>query len=40
MPTLGAEPLLSVTGLSTGYGKVGVLRGVDLTIAAGLPAAR
>src|SRR3954467_6829373 len=28
-------PLLSVTGLSTGYGKVGVLRGVDLTVAAG-----
>ncbi len=30
-----AAPLLTVTGLSTGYGKVGVLRGVDLTIAAG-----
>jgi ATPase subunit of ABC transporter with duplicated ATPase domains len=26
---------LNVTGLSAGYGKVGVLRGVDLTIAAG-----
>jgi branched-chain amino acid transport system ATP-binding protein len=41
MPTSGAnppsaaEPLLRVAGLSTGYGKVGVLRGVDLAIGAG-----
>ena len=32
-PPLAVEPLLRVTGLSTGYGKVGVLRGVDLTVA-------
>jgi branched-chain amino acid transport system ATP-binding protein len=30
-----ADPLLRITGLSTGYGKVGVLHGVDLTIGAG-----
>jgi branched-chain amino acid transport system ATP-binding protein len=29
------EPLLRIAGLSTGYGKVGVLRGVDLTVGAG-----
>lgn len=34
MPTLAAEPLLRVTGLSSGYGKIGVLRGIDLTIGA------
>ena len=34
MPTSGAEPLLDVTGLSTGYGKIIVLRGIDLTIGA------
>jgi branched-chain amino acid transport system ATP-binding protein len=34
-PRSATSPLLSVAGLSTGYGKVGVLRGVDLTIAAG-----
>ena len=34
-PRSAADPLLSITGLSAGYGKVGVLRGVDLTIAAG-----
>jgi branched-chain amino acid transport system ATP-binding protein len=31
---LAAEPLLDVTGLSTGYGKIGVLRGVNLTVGA------
>ena len=31
----GAEPLLRISGLSAGYGKVGVLRGVDLTVGAG-----
>jgi len=30
-----AEPLLDVAGLCAGYGKIGVLRGVDLTVAAG-----
>ena len=34
MPTSAAEPLLRVTGLSTGYGKIVVLRGIDLTIGA------
>jgi branched-chain amino acid transport system ATP-binding protein len=38
MPTSAAEPaagpLLRVAGLSTGYGKIGVLHGVDLTIRA------
>jgi branched-chain amino acid transport system ATP-binding protein len=29
------DPLLDVTGLSTGYGKIGVLRGVDLHVGAG-----
>jgi branched-chain amino acid transport system ATP-binding protein len=29
------DPLLDVTGLSTGYGKIGVLRGVDLKVGAG-----
>ena len=29
------EPLLDVTGLSTGYGKISVLRGVDLNVRAG-----
>jgi branched-chain amino acid transport system ATP-binding protein len=28
------DPLLDVTGLSTGYGKIGVLRGVDLNVGA------
>jgi branched-chain amino acid transport system ATP-binding protein len=35
VPTSGAEPLLSVQGLDAGYGKIGVLHGVDLAIAAG-----
>jgi branched-chain amino acid transport system ATP-binding protein len=29
------DPLLDVTGLSTGYGKINVLRGVDLNVGAG-----
>jgi branched-chain amino acid transport system ATP-binding protein len=35
MPISAAEPLLDVAGLSTGYGKIGVLRGIDLTVGAG-----
>jgi branched-chain amino acid transport system ATP-binding protein len=35
VPTSAAEPLLDVTGLNAGYGKIGILHGVDLTIAAG-----
>jgi branched-chain amino acid transport system ATP-binding protein len=35
MPTSGDNPLLKISGLSTGYGKIGVLRGIDLSIAAG-----
>jgi branched-chain amino acid transport system ATP-binding protein len=35
MPTLAGEPLLRVESLSAGYGKVGVLRGIDLTVRAG-----
>jgi branched-chain amino acid transport system ATP-binding protein len=34
MPISAAEPLLEVARLSTGYGKIGVLRGVDLTVGA------
>jgi len=30
-----AEPLLSLRGLAAGYGKIGILHGVDLTIGAG-----
>src|SRR5258708_24682202 len=29
------DPLLDVAGLSTGYGKIGVLRGVNLKVGAG-----
>jgi branched-chain amino acid transport system ATP-binding protein len=32
---LATEPLLKVAGLCTGYGKIGVLRGIDLTVGAG-----
>jgi len=32
---LAAEPLLAVRGLDAGYGKIGVLRGVDLVVQAG-----
>src|SRR3979490_111685 len=35
MPISAAEPLLEVAGLSTGYGKIGVLRGIDLAVGAG-----
>ena len=35
MPTSAAEPLLRIAGLSSGYGKIGVLHGIDLTIGAG-----
>ena len=35
MPISAPDPLLDIAGLSTGYGKIGVLRGVDLTIGAG-----
>ena len=34
-PRPAADPLLNVAGLSAGYGKIGVLRGVDLTVGAG-----
>ena len=34
MPISAAEPLLNVAGLSTGYGKIGVLHGIDLTVGA------
>jgi branched-chain amino acid transport system ATP-binding protein len=30
-----AEPLLAIGGLTAGYGKIGVLHGVDLTVGAG-----
>jgi branched-chain amino acid transport system ATP-binding protein len=35
VPISAPEPLLSVTGLRAGYGKIGVLQDVSLTIAAG-----
>ena len=35
MPISAAEPLLDIAGLSAGYGKIGILRGVDLTVGAG-----
>jgi branched-chain amino acid transport system ATP-binding protein len=35
MPISAPDPLLDVTGLSTGYGKINVLRGVDLKVGAG-----
>src|SRR5438309_8481021 len=35
MPTSAGEPLLRVASLSAGYGKIAVLRGVDLTVGAG-----
>ena len=34
MPISAAEPLLDITGLSAGYGKIGVLHGVDLSVGA------
>jgi branched-chain amino acid transport system ATP-binding protein len=35
MPISAAEPLLDIAGLSAGYGKIGVLHGVDLKVGAG-----
>jgi branched-chain amino acid transport system ATP-binding protein len=35
VPISGRDPLLEVSGLSAGYGKIGVLRGIDLTVGAG-----
>ncbi len=35
MHILAADPLLRIAGLSTGYGKIGVLRGIDLAVGAG-----
>src|ERR1700674_5894420 len=35
MPISEADPLLDIAGLATGYGKIGVLRGIDLTVGAG-----
>src|SRR3954463_4238103 len=35
VPISAAEPLLSVTGLESGYGKIRVLHGVGLTVSAG-----
>jgi len=35
MPISAADALLDVAGLSTGYGKIGVLHGVSLTVGAG-----
>jgi branched-chain amino acid transport system ATP-binding protein len=35
MPISAAEPLLEVSALRSGYGKIGVLHGVDLTIGPG-----
>ena len=35
MPISAAEPLLSVEGLTAGYGKIGVLHGVAMTVRAG-----
>jgi len=35
MPISAAEPLLVLNGLAAGYGKIGVLRGIDLSIQPG-----
>ena len=35
MPTSAGEPLLRIAGLASGYGKIGVLHGIDLSISAG-----
>lgn len=35
MPISAAEPLLSLRGLTAGYGKIGILHGVDLTVRPG-----
>ena len=34
-PNPMVEPLLKISGLSAGYGKIGVLNGIDLTVCAG-----
>ena len=34
-PDVMVEPLLKISGLSAGYGKIGVLNGIDLTVGAG-----
>ncbi len=35
MPISAPEPLLAMRGLHAGYGKIGILHGVDLTVGAG-----
>jgi len=35
VPTSAGEPLLRITGLSSGYGKIGVLHGIDCTVGTG-----
>jgi branched-chain amino acid transport system ATP-binding protein len=35
VPISAPEPLLRISGLSAGYGKIGVLNGIDLTVGAG-----
>jgi branched-chain amino acid transport system ATP-binding protein len=35
MPTSAPDPLLQIRGLSTGYGKIGVLNGIDLSVGEG-----
>jgi branched-chain amino acid transport system ATP-binding protein len=35
VPISAAEPLLAIRGLEAGYGKIGVLHGVDLTVGSG-----
>ena len=35
MPISASEPLLEIKGLNAGYGKIGVLNGVDLTVGEG-----
>ncbi|MFO1082743.1 MAG: ABC transporter ATP-binding protein [Reyranellaceae bacterium] len=35
MPISAPEPLLQLAGLSAGYGKIGVLQGIDMTIGKG-----
>jgi branched-chain amino acid transport system ATP-binding protein len=35
MPTSAREPLLEISGLTAGYGKIGVLNGIELTVGAG-----
>jgi branched-chain amino acid transport system ATP-binding protein len=35
VPISAAEPLLSLRGLTAGYGKIGILHGVDLTVEQG-----